>query len=142
MMRRLFHGLLLVCVLAAAATAHAADDSLYRDFGEKAGLSTLMTDFVTRLKADARIGRYFKDTKTEYLAGQLTNQLCKVAGGPCTYEGAPMLQAHQDLEINRADFNALVEVLQDAMSARGIPFATQNQMLARLAPMHREIVTR
>ena len=134
--------LLLACLLACTGAVRAADDSLYRAFGEKAGLATLMTDFVTRLKADARIGRYFKDTQTAYLAGQLTDQLCKVAGGPCDYEGAPMALAHQDLEINRADFNALVEVLQDAMTARGIPFATQNQMLARLAPMHREIVTR
>jgi hemoglobin len=140
-MRRLAHALMLALLLAAGA-AHAADDSLYRAFGEKPGLSALMTDFVTRLKADARIGRYFKDTKTAYLAGQLTDQLCKVSGGPCDYEGAPMRQSHQDLEIGRTDFNALVEVLQDAMNARGIPFATQNQMLARLAPMHREIVTR
>jgi hemoglobin len=53
-----------------------------------------------------------------------------------------MLQSHRDLEIRRADFNALVEVLQEAMDARGIPFATQNALLARLAPLHREIVTR
>ena len=37
-------------------------------------------------------------------------------------------------------FNALVEVLQASMAAQGVPFATQNRLLARLAPMHREIV--
>ena len=35
---------------------------------------------------------------------------------------------------------ALVEDLQQAMEARSIPFSAQNQMLARLAPMHREII--
>jgi hemoglobin len=132
----------LLALLLAAGHAHAADDSLYRAFGEKAGLSSLMTDFVKRLKADARIGHYFKDTKASFLAAELTDQLCMVAGGPCAYEGEPMPKSHRELEISRADFNALVEVLQDAMDAKGIPFATQNQMLARLAPMHREIVTR
>ncbi len=35
----------------------------------------------------------------------------------------------------------LLEVLQVAMDARNIPFATQNQLLARLAPMHRDVIT-
>jgi hemoglobin len=141
-MRHLLTALTTALLMATAGGAHAADDGLYRALGEKPGLASLMDDFVGRLKADARIGSFFKDTKRAYLAEQLTDQLCKVAGGPCTYEGAPMLQSHRDLEIRRTDFNALVEVLQDAMDARGIPFATQNALLARLAPLHREIVTR
>ena len=141
-MRTLFIALLVAAMGAFAGPARAADDSLYRAFGERAGLASLMVDFVGRLKADARIGRYFKETNAKNLAEQLTSQLCKLAGGPCDYEGAPMRLVHQDLEISRADFNALVEVLQDAMDARRIPFAAQNQMLALLAPMHREIVTR
>jgi hemoglobin len=48
---------------------------------------------------------------------------------------------HESLEIRHRDFNALVEVLQQSMAARGIPFEAQNRMLARLAPMHREIIT-
>ena len=52
-----------------------------------------------------------------------------------------MKDAHADLKITRADFNALVEVLQQAMREAGIPSATQNRLLALLAPMHREIVT-
>jgi hemoglobin len=47
---------------------------------------------------------------------------------------------HQDFEIRAADFNALVEVLQAAMDARGVPFAVQNRLLARFAPMHRDII--
>ena len=40
------------------------------------------------------------------------------------------------------DFNALVEDLQDGLDASGVDFATQNRLLARLAPMHNDIVTR
>jgi hemoglobin len=53
-----------------------------------------------------------------------------------------MNKVHQDMDIDRAAFNRLVEVLQDAMNAKGIPFTDQNRLLARLAPMHRDIVTR
>jgi hemoglobin len=52
-----------------------------------------------------------------------------------------MAESHAGLGITRADFNALVEDLQTAMNARGIPFRAQNKLLAVLAPMHREVVT-
>jgi hemoglobin len=129
-------------LLALSGPALAADDALFRAFGERPGIAALMTEFVARLKADARIGHFFKDTKSEYLARQLTDQLCRISGGPCAYEGEPMAPSHRALEVTRSDFNRLVEVLQGAMDARGIAFADQNRMLALLAPMHREIVTR
>lgn len=118
-----------------------ADDSLYKAFGEKAGLNALMDDFVKRLVADKRIGSFFKDTNQANLAQQLTDQLCMLSGGPCVYRGAPMKDVHADMDITKGDFNALVEVLQASMDAKGIPFTVQNRMLARLAPMHREVVT-
>lgn len=150
-MHRLIAKLLLVsCFTLGASLAHSqinspprvADDSLYQAFGEKAGITTLMDDFVKRLVADKRIGSFFKDSNQAHLAQQLTEQLCMLSGGPCTYRGVPMKDAHADMDISKADFNALVEVLQVSMDAKGIPFTAQNRMLARLAPMHREVVTK
>lgn len=117
-----------------------ADDSLYQAFGGKPGLARLMADFVPRLRADPRIGELFKETKLSELEKQLADQFCVVAGGPCKYEGASMKDAHADFQIRKADFNALVELLQLSMDAQGIPFATQNRMLAQLAPMHRDVI--
>lgn len=114
---------------------------LYQAFGEEAGIRALMDDFVLRLRADARIGEQFKDTKLDHLAKQLSDQLCQLSGGPCVYKGPDMEMTHTDMDITRAHFNALVEVLQQTMDARGIPFQRQNQMLALLAPMHRDVVT-
>jgi hemoglobin len=124
---------------ACALPAH-ADDSLYRAWGGEAGIRAVMQDFVPRLVADKRIGHHFTRTNTDHLTRMLTAQLCEVSGGPCRYEGAPMREAHQDMGITAADFNTLVELLQTSMEQRGIAFRAQNAMLARLAPMHREIV--
>jgi hemoglobin len=131
------------CVAAAllAPPVHAADDSLYRAWGGKDGIRAVMDDFVPRLKADPRIGHFFKETSTKHLASQLTDQLCQLAGGPCVYDGPDMKSSHEELGVARRDFHALVEVLQQSMAARGIAFADQNRMLALLAPMHRDIVT-
>lgn len=114
---------------------------LYQAFGEQAGIRSLMDDFVLRLRADARIGEQFKETNLDNLAQQLSDQLCQLSGGPCVYKGADMKTAHSEMDVTRAHFNALVEVLQQTMAARGIPFQRQNQMLALLAPMYRDMVT-
>jgi hemoglobin len=45
------------------------------------------------------------------------------------------------LDINKGDFNRLVELLQASMAAQGVPFRAQTTLLARLAPMHRDIIT-
>ena len=124
------------------AEAQASDASLYQAFGEKAGLAVLMDRFVETLAVDERTKVFFANADKPRLKQQLTDQLCMLAGGPCVYTGAKMRGQHRGLEIARSDFNALVEVLQDSMDAQGIGFATQNRMLARLAPMHREIITR
>jgi hemoglobin len=133
---------LAVTLLASSPSfAQTAPDALYRELGERAGLTALMDRFVDALYVDKRIGAHFQKTNRKHLKQQLTDQLCKVAGGPCVYEGADMKSAHADLDITRADFNALVEVLQVSMDAQGVPFATQNRLLARLAPMHRDVIT-
>ncbi len=118
------------------------DDSLYRALGAREGIQAIMRDFVGRLKTDARIGSFFVETQAGYLAGQLTDQICQLSGGPCELDGPSMKKAHEEMKIGKADFNVLVEVLQQTMDDRGVPFATQNRLLARLAPMNRDIVSK
>jgi hemoglobin len=130
----------LACTIVLAAPA-SADDALYRQLGGQPGLVRLIDDFVPRLLADTRLAPYFKDVNQEYLKSQLAAELCHQSGGPCTRQGPDMKRAHEAFDIDRAAFNALVEVLQQAMDAQSIAFAVQNRLLARLAPMHRDIVT-
>ncbi len=138
-MKKLF--ITLVCAASAALAQPApTDDALWRDLGGTEGIRALADRFVEGLFADARIRAHFKETKPAFLKQQLADQFCQLAGGPCVYDGETMKKAHAELHITRADFNALVEDLQDAMDARAIPFATQRRLLALLAPMHREIV--
>ena len=136
-------GLLAPPVFAQGSAAMAtAPAGLYQALGEKPGITRLMDDFVNRVVKDPRIGGHFKDVKPAALKESLTDQICQLSGGPCKYEGADMKSAHADMDINKGHFNALVEVLQSAMDAQGIPFAQQNRLLALLAPMHRDVITK
>jgi len=134
-------GGLLQPALAQTSTAAPRGDSLYTSLGEQAGIARLMDDFVNRVLKDERIGQHFKDAKPDNLKTRLTEQVCKLSGGPCEYKGADMKTVHADMDIRRADFNALVEVLQAAMEAQNISFPQQRRLLALLAPMHRDTIT-
>ena len=132
---------LLLAGAAFAQTAAPRDDQLYKAFGEKSGLVSLMDDFMVRLLADPRTGPHFKPANQQRIKEQLVDQFCALGGGPCVYKGADMQSSHSNLDIKKSDFHALVEVLQVSMDAKGIPFRKQNEMLALLAPMNRDIIT-
>lgn len=112
------------------------------DFGGEAGLATLMDDFMLVLLEDERMKPFFEFADQALIKQHLVEQFCVILGGDCTYTGRDMVASHEVLGIDRADFNALVEDLQIAMHRRGIPLRSQNKLLAQLAPMHRQIITR
>ncbi len=139
-MKKLLSALLVSCGLLCS-NAVFADDMLYKSLGEKAGLVALMDDFVPRLVADARMKPFFEKSNQQNLKASLTEQICQVSGGPCVYKGPDMKTTHREMDITKGNFNALVEVLQLSMDAKGIGFRTQNQLLALLAPMHKDVIT-
>ncbi len=133
---------LLTALVAALGPAARADDLLYRGFGERDGIARIVDDATARWVADDRIKDTFDDINLDRFKRQLTDQLCELLGGPCHYKGRDMYHAHKGLHLDNAQFNALVEDLQSAMDASGIPFRTQNRLLVILAPMQHDVVTR
>jgi hemoglobin len=144
----------LLCAVLAPQPAHAqaaaaapivtgpAEAALLQELGGVAGIRAFVGDFVDRMHSDARVGAFFQDVKPAYLKKQISDQFCEMLGGGCVYDGESMQKSHAGLQIARKDFLACVELLQDAMDARGIPFSAQKRLLARLAPTHRDIITR
>lgn len=111
------------------------------DFGGEPGLVNLMDVFMDIMLENPQLRPFFVNTNQDRVKRQLVEQFCVILGGNCTYTGRNMRDSHAHLEIDRADFNALVEDLQTAMNRQGVPFRSQNKLLAELAPMHREIIT-
>ena len=141
-MRKKFMGFALALGMALSSGMVSANSgSLYDQLGGKESIRTVMDDFVVRAKADPRIGDQFQHTDANRLASQLTDQVCEATGGPCKYVGLDMKAAHAGMTITKAHFNALVEVLVASMNAKGVPFDLQTDILALLAPMHRDVIT-
>lgn len=127
--------------LLAACAGTPARPGLYQQFGGQAGVEALVEELLVRLLGDERINAQFAEVDLVNLNDRLVEQFCAELGGPCTYTGRTMAESHAGLGITDADFNALVEALMDAMDARGIERGAQNRLLARLAPMHRDVVS-
>jgi hemoglobin len=137
----LFAALLSLANLADAQVA-ATSDAVYQQFGGKVGIDKVVADFLPLLLADNRIKDSFKDADMERLGVLLAEQFCQLTGGPCAYSGKEMREAHKDMKLSNAQFNALAEDLQFAMEKNGIASSAQNKLIAKLAPMQRTVVTR
>ncbi|WP_203291559.1 group I truncated hemoglobin [Maricaulis parjimensis] len=125
-----------------AGAAPIEDPAVFAAFGGEAGIARVVDGLLERVQQDERIEGIFRASDWPRLRRTLIEQFCYLLGGPCHYTGRDMASVHRDHGITTREFNALVENLQDAMDAEGIPFAMQNRLLARLAPMHRDVVTR
>jgi len=134
--------LLALLALAACAQQPPKDDSLYRDLGEQAGITRIVEGMLLNIAADPRIVRHFENIDIVRLRDKLVEQICVEAGGPCTYTGDSMEESHKGQNLTPSDFNALVENLQDAMTAQGVGIPAQNRLLARLAPMRGQVIDR
>lgn len=132
-------------LLMAASAAYAQDDSLYRGLGGDAGIKRIVGTMFEIVLADDRIKETFDGFDIPQTKARLADQFCELSGGPCKFTGhgknRDMKTAHEDLKLNDKHFNALTEDLQIAMERNNVPASVSNRLVAKLAPMHRDIVT-
>ena len=120
--------------------APVAKDALYRELGGTEGITHVVDAFLPRINSDARINGLFLKVDHDDLRRLVIEQLCAATGGPCTYTGRSMEEAHSGLNLTNADFNAFVEDLVAAMNQLKVAKPSQQKLLALLAPMKPQIV--
>jgi hemoglobin len=138
-----------------------SDDTVYQRVGRKPAISTVVTNFETRVAGDARVNGFFA-TVTDFtrLHACLTRQVCSI-DGPCKYgeeleiEFAPlenqtpcrdMTAVHygliddNDSPILKVDFDAIVENLTMELIAAGVQAGDIDAILGALGPLCSQIV--
>jgi len=125
---------------AAPSAPAAAADALYRALGSEAGVARLVDAALARIHADLRINLFFENTDLADLRRLLIEQICAASGGPCSYTGRSMEEAHSGMNLSEADFAAFVEDLVAAMDEVRLAAPTQHQVLALFGPMQAQIV--
>ena len=138
---RLVFPIVIAVVLAACQSmAPAPQKSLYDRLGGQPAITAVVDDFVGNVAADSRINGFFAKTDIPRLKRLLVEQICAGTGGPCTYTGRSMPEAHKGMHITDAQFGALVEDLQKSLNKLKVPEKEQSDLLAILGPMKPAIV--
>ena len=126
--------------LMACASAAKTSAPLYQQLGGVSGITQFTDRAMDRAATDLRTKRTFEHIKMKALKESVAAYVCKVADGPCHYEGVSMKQAHADLGITGSEFDVLVSTLREEINRADVPQAAKNELLRRLAPSRRDIV--
>ena len=103
-------------------------------------LDVVVDDFVANVAADNRINAFFARTDIPRLKRLLVEQICSATGGPCTYTGRSMPEAHRGMHVTDAQFGALVEDLQKSLNKFNVPDKEQGDLLSILGSLRPQIV--
>ena len=136
---------LLTVHLTPPPAAAQSGDSLYKRLGGYDAIAAVVDDFIGRMIADPSLKRFFdpfsNDSKGR-IRQHLVDQICAASGGPCVYTGRDMKSVHAGLGIQGRHFGALVQDLGKTLNKFKVPPREQKELVAILAPMRRDIVTR
>lgn len=114
--------------------------TLYEQMGGQETVVRLADHFILEIAYDERVFPRFADSNVERFREKIIEHFCWIADGPCQYTGDSMIAVHAGMDINSAEFNAVVEDLITAMDKTGIALSAQNQLLERLATLRPEIM--
>lgn len=123
-----------------AAADSAAAKSLFDRLGGKGAITSVVDSFVARVAADARINKKFAKSDIGRVKSMLVDQICSQTGGPCTYTGRSMKEAHQNMGVTDGEFGALVEDLTATLNGFNVPAKEQGELLTALGAMKGDIV--
>jgi hemoglobin len=124
----------------AHATMNHHQKSLYERLGGKPAITAVVNDFVGNVARDIRINKFFASTDITRLKRLLVQQICAGSGGPCTYEGRSMREAHRGLGVRNQDFDALVDDLVASLDKFKVPARERKELLGLLGPMRKDVV--
>lgn len=134
----------LVTMLALAGCQSMAEttdpsETLYQQLGERSGIANIVEDLLYLIVEDDRINEQFRGVDVRQFHTNLTDQLCELSGGPCTYSGREMREGHADMNVTDTQFNALAENLILAMEQNNIATGAQNRLIKKLVPLYPQI---
>jgi len=134
-------GVIFALLLAgcAAQTSRSTEATLYQRLGGQAAIAAVVDDTIARISADPRINERFRNSDTLRLKNGLVELLCDRTGGPCTYRGRSMADAHEGMNIRDDEFDALVDDLVQALDKHRVAAREKSELLALLGRMRNAI---
>jgi len=119
-----------------------AATSIYDSIGGEPALVAVVDDLYRRVTADPELAGFFAGTNMAKLKGRQVEFFAVALGGPQTYTGATMREAHRGRGIGQEHFNLVAGHLIAALNAADVPDKTINDITGLLGPMAEDIVSK
>ena len=116
------------------------DGSLYERLGGVDAITAVTRAAVDRQMKDDRINQKYARTNVDRLIKEFVDQICQATGGPCTYTGRSMTEAHHNMGVTNGEFQAFVEDVVAVLDDFKVGKADQEELLNLLRPMRADIV--
>jgi hemoglobin len=117
-----------------------SEQTLYERLGGHEGIRAVVDDFYDRLVADEEIGPFFEGSDMELLRRTQTDFLCEAAGGPETYDAAPIREAHLHVPFTPEHIQRAVELLEESLDAFDVPEEDAEKVVGAVAAYESELL--
>lgn len=150
MQRRLSQCLLATALIigigSSRPAAQPAATPLYERLGGVYSIATVVDDFIERLlvndtlNANPAINEARARVPKAGLKFHVTALVCEVTGGPCKYSGRSMKAAHDHLNINESQWQAMVAEFRKTLDKFKVPAKEQEELIAIVGTTKKDIV--
>jgi hemoglobin len=117
-------------------------ETLYDRLGGDDGVAAVVDTFYDRVLADDRVNDAFEGVPMDELREHQAAFLSAVAGGPDEYAGREMRAAHAGLDLDDADFDAVVGHLDAALDQDGVSAADHAAVLEEVESLRAAVLGR
>ena len=117
-----------------------SEQTLYERLGGHEGIRAVVDDLYDRLVADEEIGPFFEGSDMELLRRTQTDFLCEAAGGPETYDAAPIREAHLHVPFTPEHIQRAVELLEESLDAFDVPEEDAEKVVGAVAAYESELL--
>lgn len=114
--------------------------SLYKRLGGTDGILAIANDLVDFHRHNPRIAPRYADSDLAAVKNAAATFFIQAAGGPSVYEGKDMFTAHRGMNIDEAEFVAVLDDAMAALDKNGIGQREKEEVLLFLYEMKGEIV--
>lgn len=118
------------------------DETLYSRLGGHEVIRAVVDDFYDRLLADDELGEFFENADMEQLRKTQTDFLCEAAGGPETYDAAPVREAHLHVPFTPDHIQRAVELLYESLAEFDVPDEDADQIVQAIATFEDDLLAR
>lgn len=106
-----------------------SEGTLYERLGGEEKIRAIATDALDNHLNNATINARYHDSDRERLIQTVTEFVCMGTGGPQQYTGKDMLSTHRGMNINAAEYLAVVDDIMAALDNNGVGEREKQEML-------------